>query len=267
MNDKNKSLTRISSVQRALKVLDFVAANLEGVEVKEVAYGMKINVSTCYHILNTLLDEDYIAKKLDGRYVLGTKIPRLNHSFVHSLSPERRLVEELYVLQKETGETAYLLGVKEENKIVIQTIAESDQAIRVNALYIGYSGNYHARAAAKIILAYWDEQKLNRYFQAYSFVKFTEKTPSDLHQLRTQLERIRNDGFCLEEEEFSIGICCVSAPIFGQGGEPIGSFGLTVPKERFLQKKQFLLEKVVSLAKKSSAFMGYFEDFASKISY
>jgi IclR family transcriptional regulator, acetate operon repressor len=226
---------------------------MDGYEVKEISYGNKLNLSTCYHILNTLQDEEYVTKRLDGKYTLGPKIPRLFNAFSKTATPVLEVLNELH---KDTDETAYLVGVK-DNKIIVQSSIESTQSLRVSPLYIGYSENHHARATSKSILAYWEEREIREFFLDYVFNQLTEKTPQNLNQIYEQLTSIRLQGFSLEEEEFSVGICGIAAPILGPLGRPIGAFGLSIPKERYLQMKEDLIERVVTATKKVSKLTGY----------
>jgi DNA-binding IclR family transcriptional regulator len=253
LEKKSKTITRIASVRKALQILDFVSRNIDGFEIKEISYGVKINLSTCYHLINTLIDEEYLTKQPSGKYIIGPTIPRLFTAFNRTATP---VLEVLNELQKETQETAYLVGVM-DNKIIIQSTIESNQLLRVIPLYVGYAENHHARATSKVIIAYWREEEIQRFFADYEFVKLTDKTPLSLEHLMPQLKTIYEQGYCVEEEEFAIGICCVSAPIFGPRGGPIGSFGLNVPKERFLANKQELIEKILTATHKVSVIAGY----------
>jgi DNA-binding IclR family transcriptional regulator len=74
MNTKKRG-TRITSIQRALRILDFIGTSPNGFQVKEIAYALNINLSTCYHILNTLVDEGYVIKRENFNYVLDAKLP------------------------------------------------------------------------------------------------------------------------------------------------------------------------------------------------
>ena len=194
-----KNVTRISSLQKALRVLDFIGVYPEGCEIKEVSYGIGINISTCYHILNTLVDEDYLMKQVDGRYILGPKIPSLNNAFINSMNPEISLLNELNNLHKQTGETVNLLSVN-ANEIFIQSVIEGIHPLKVGTLYKGYSGNDHARSSVKSILAYWQEEEINKRFEEYNFIKFTSKTPGNLMELKAELRKIRKQGFSLDVE-------------------------------------------------------------------
>jgi DNA-binding IclR family transcriptional regulator len=250
---QTQTQTRIASVRKALHVLDFISRDVDGFEVKEISYGVGLNLSTCYHILNTLLDEAYLTKRASGRYTLGPKIPRLFNAFNSTATP---VLEVLNDLQQETQETAYLVGVKDK-KIIIQSAIESFQILRVTPLYVGYNENHHARATSKVIVSYWNENEINQFFSEYEFVRFTDNTPSNLDELMAQFKMVRSQGYCVEEEEFALGICCIAAPIFSAMGWPIGSFGLSIPKERYLAGKNKLIEKVITATQKVSILAGH----------
>ncbi len=65
-----KSLVR--SLQRGLQIINLVAA--EGpVHAKLVARTVKLSLPTAYHLLRTLVHDDYLVRLDDGRYVLGER--------------------------------------------------------------------------------------------------------------------------------------------------------------------------------------------------
>lgn len=65
-----KSLVR--SLQRGLQIINLVAA--EGpLHAKLVARSVKLPLPTAYHLLRTLVHDDYLARLDDGTYVLGDR--------------------------------------------------------------------------------------------------------------------------------------------------------------------------------------------------
>lgn len=50
----------LQSVQRALRVLNLIAEHPEGLSARQISYALSLNISTCYHILNTLLVAGYL---------------------------------------------------------------------------------------------------------------------------------------------------------------------------------------------------------------
>src|SRR5579864_9811078 len=82
----------LHSVQRALRVLSLVAEHPQGLSAREISNALGLNISTCYHILNTLLASDYLDRHPHNQiYLLGPQIPFLNNAFVQSLAGQETL--------------------------------------------------------------------------------------------------------------------------------------------------------------------------------
>ncbi|MCX2930847.1 helix-turn-helix domain-containing protein [Mycobacterium sp. CVI_P3] len=70
MVSPEKSLVR--SLQRGLQIINIVAA--EGpLHAKLVARSVKLPLPTAYHLLRTLVYDDYLVRLDDGTYVLGDR--------------------------------------------------------------------------------------------------------------------------------------------------------------------------------------------------
>jgi IclR family acetate operon transcriptional repressor len=65
------SPTLIQSVQRALRLVEAVAATDGRAQAKELARTVSLSLSTTYHLLRTLVHEGYLRRLDDGSYVLG----------------------------------------------------------------------------------------------------------------------------------------------------------------------------------------------------
>ncbi|GAB3216564.1 helix-turn-helix domain-containing protein [Mycolicibacterium hippocampi] len=62
--------TLVRSLQRGLQIINVVAA--EGpIHAKLVARTVKLPLPTAYHLLRTLVHDDYLVRLDDGSYVLG----------------------------------------------------------------------------------------------------------------------------------------------------------------------------------------------------
>jgi hypothetical protein len=59
-----------------------------------------------------------------------------------------------------------------------------------------------------------------------------------------ELQNIRRQGYALDLEEFSEGICCVSAPFLDADGTPAGSFTVALPVARFQRSQRDMVAAV-----------------------
>ncbi len=76
-----KEKTRIRSVSKALQILNLLGKNPRGLLIKEISIDLRLNLSTTYHLINTLLDYGYVIKTKDDVYSVGYQIPFLNNAF------------------------------------------------------------------------------------------------------------------------------------------------------------------------------------------
>src|SRR5258708_18537579 len=95
----------LHAVQRALLVLSLVAEHPQGLTAREISHALGINISTCYHILNTLAASGYLDRQPHNQvYLLGPQIPFLNNAFVQSLASQ----EVVPPLEDTTWSTGFL---------------------------------------------------------------------------------------------------------------------------------------------------------------
>ncbi|WP_044747471.1 IclR family transcriptional regulator [Bacillus alveayuensis] len=255
---KVKEKTRIKSVSKAIQILEILAKNPKGLLIKEISIELKINLSTTYHLINTLLDYRYVNKLEDDVYILGYQIPFLHNAFLQSQTSHSILNTHLQELSNVTQETVYL-GQEVNGEIILTGIIECPQAIKVNALYIGYKDYTYARALPKSIMAFWSDEKIKEYFKGKTFEKITESTPSSLDELMDELIEVKKRGYCLDEQGFTRGICCIAFPVFDAFKNPIASYSIAMPYERYKQHKEEYIKKVSIVAKKASKYFGHYE--------
>ncbi len=62
------------------------------------------------------------------------------------------------------------------------------------------------------------------------------------------MERIREQGYAVDVEEFSPGVACVAAPIL-VNNIPIGAYSVSAPVARFRKGEVQLIDAVVSAAR------------------
>src|SRR4028118_612518 len=68
--------TKYKSVRRVLRIMDVVSQRGEGLPAKELAREIGTNLSSCYYLLNILVEEGYIEKiPRCGGYRMGPAIP------------------------------------------------------------------------------------------------------------------------------------------------------------------------------------------------
>lgn len=247
--------TTLQTVQRALSYLEVVANAARPLRPKDVARELGVNVTTGYHLLNTLLQRGYLVKEADGTLQIGSRVAVLHHGFVKRFAVGgalRRVVDELGL---STGETTYLTGYSSEG-VVIQAVREATQAVAVTGLKVGFSGSEHVRASGKAVLAFLPKDEWVAVVSRSAGKMSKRKTADLMEQLEPELERVRQKGWSVDTGRFDDGVSCVAAPYFGADGTVLGSIAISAPSDRFSGTIDALTEAVVKAGDEISDLLG-----------
>jgi IclR family acetate operon transcriptional repressor len=237
--------TRIRSVARASHVLLWVARQPHGATAKEIAAAHDLALPTTYHLLNTLVDEGMLAKDLHRRYILGRSAAILAEAHLRSKAVPDTLLNGLRDLARRTEETAYLADWGEYDIRVLASV-EGRQLVRVAEVGSGTYEHGHARANGKVLLAYASPEVREAYLRTHPLVPVTKNTICEPTQFEQELERVRERGYAYDHEEYAPGVCCVGAPLL-TNGQVIGALGLSVPTERFEERRAELTATLLEI--------------------
>jgi len=84
----------------------------------------------------------------------------------------------------------------------------------------------HCTALGKALLAFGDVE-IPRTLE-----RFTPKTIKSKRALQEHLEKIRQIGYAVDDEEFDPGVRCIAVPVFDFRGKAIGAIGISGPSTR-----------------------------------
>jgi IclR family transcriptional regulator, acetate operon repressor len=242
--EKPANGTRIQSVSRGCRLLMWIANRPHGATAKEAAFATRIAVPTTYHLLNTLVDEGFLAKDRHRRYTLGRSAALLAQAYLRGSAVPEFLLTALRQVADLTGETAYLVDWGEHDIRVLASV-ESRNIVRVAEVAAGPYEAAHARANGKVLLAHaWPEVR-EAYLKQHPLERRSDSTICDLAQFEAELEAIRLRGYAFDLEEFSPGVCCVAAPIH-EGGTVIAALGISVPADRFAKAEASLTRDLLT---------------------
>jgi len=220
----------IQSVDRALYLLETIAEAGGEATLTELANRTGLNISTCHHLLATLIKRGF-ATKVPGRrlYALGARIFFLSHACLQVDLP-RRAEPYMEAINQATGETVHLAALQGDS-VVVLAVREARHAVRVDTGKVGKLDAPHATSIGKAILAWLPENEINRML-AGGMQRFTDKTITGIPELLESLRRVRRNGYALDREEYLPGVICIGAAIRDQAGTVIGAISSSTPLMR-----------------------------------
>lgn len=245
----------IQSVDRALFLLETIAEAGGETTLTDLANRTGLNISTCHHLLATLIQRGFVAK-VPGRrlYALGARILYLGHTCLQVDLP-RRAQPYLEAVNRATGETVHLAALQGD-AIANLAVREAQHAVRVETGKIGKVDGPHATAAGKAIMAWLPEDETRRILTG-GLKRFTENTITDFDDFFESLRPVRRLGFAMEREEYKPGVLCVAAAIRDQAGTVIGSISASMPLMRATEEHIALVrDEIINATRGLSAEFG-----------
>lgn len=223
----------IGSAQRALRVLEIVASEGDGIAAKAVARRAGFKLSTTYHLLNTLVHEGYLIRLGHGRgFGLGYKVGGLYQQLCAELDVAPDLQEELTALHRRARAAAYYT-VFRDTEIVVAAVADSPEYPRAKPLDFGFHEAAHATAFGKVLLASLPARARRDYLEGAGLARLTSHTTVREPDLDGELEHVAKAGMALEIEEFQPELACLSAPVLDAQNRVAGAVAFSVPANQF----------------------------------
>lgn len=242
------------TISRAFAVLRLFRDHGTELGVGQVAQELGLNLTTVHRIMRALVAEGYLAQDAESeRYYLGTAALLLGQAAHRNFGLDV-VYPVLQNLAAQTGESVNL-GVLADNVAVVVERIESPQALRFTQPP-GTRVALHASAMGKALLAF-NADVYRQFLQGKSRLKtITPKTHSTSKSLSKDLEQTRVRGWSIDDEESTLGVRCVGAPIRDASGNSRAAIAVQAPAVRMPDERFAELgPETASVAKKISALL------------
>ena len=233
---RNKPGQLVKSLDRALDILERIIEHNKPLGITEISEGTDLHKSTVYRLVDTLCYRGYLTHDSEtGKYKIGMKFFELGSRVINNLDLRTQAKPYLYELEDKTGETVHL-GVLEETEMIYIDKVESRKTIRMES-QVGKRVHTHNTALGKVTLAHLPEEDVEYIIDKAGLPKYTENTITDEEELKSELEKVHDQGFAVDDEESEKGIRCIAGPIFGHDGEILAAFSISGPANRMTEAK------------------------------
>ncbi|HXN21148.1 MAG TPA: IclR family transcriptional regulator [Candidatus Dormibacteraeota bacterium] len=246
----------VGVISKVFRILDAIQGAPSGLVLKQISEVTAINKSTAYRFLKHMEREGYLIHTESGAYLIGPKLSQMgtqNNNHAALQTGARTILWELW---KSTQETVNL-GVLDRSTVLYIDVIESPHEFRLSSR-VGIRRPLHATALGKALCAYLPDEMLQRTLDGIVFQSLTPNTIMNLVQFRRELDRVRQEGYALDDEETTLGARCVSVPIFGNRHEPVAAISVSGPVTRVGRDQlPSLSAAVIEASRKISAAMGF----------
>lgn len=227
----------IQSLQRALNIMNCVAAAHGWIGVREIARSTGLKVTTAQQLLKTLQAENYLDfDESSRRYRIGLAALMLSEGNDITRVLNEIVDPYMQTLLNESSETVAALAIH-KNRVVVVNWKQSPNLLAVVHPRDYFVENPHLMASGLALLAFLPEEQRRRYAESQPLGTFKGATPQTAEELMVLLERVAAEGFAVTENVVDSGVTAIGVPVFGKDGKILLSLGCSAPTIRMPSEK------------------------------
>ncbi|MBI3949315.1 MAG: IclR family transcriptional regulator [Acidobacteria bacterium] len=215
-----------TAVVRALTILEAVAQRSGGLTNSEISRRLEIPKSSASYILRTLEQEGYLRRdRHTGKYRLGLKVLNLSHRVLLGLDIRELALPVLRQLVERSHLTAHLAILDHGEAVYIEKV-DAPGFIKMDT-WVGRRLPIHTTGVGKALVAHLPEAEAKAILKEQGLRKMTSKTITAHSAYLRELEKIRAQGYAVDDEENNLGVRCVAAPVFDSLGRVEAAVGVS----------------------------------------
>lgn len=240
MPERKASTAGVQVLHKAIDILDALRGANDGASLADLSAESGMPKPTVYRILATLESRGYLERGAGPVYRISRKLseaPRDTTAEQRLVKAARPILERLAESCRETLN----LGVLDGGEVLVIETIESQQAVRMTSK-IGNRRYPHSTALGKVLIADLPEREMLRLVRSKGMPKFTAATIVKEKDLLVELERVRTQGFAIDNTENEPDGRCIAAPIMDGQRKVIGALSISGPLPRMTvgRTKSFL---------------------------
>ncbi|GAB3269201.1 IclR family transcriptional regulator domain-containing protein [Kineosporia babensis] len=219
----------LQSLTRGLAVIKCFDAEHADLSLSDVARRSGTSRATARRILHTLEDLGYVRLR-DGRFSLTPRLLELGGAYLASSSLPALARPHLSDLTAACDESSSLSELDGDEIVYVARVERR----RIMSVAIGLGTRFPAYATSmgRVLLAGQPAEWAAEYVSRVELVGLTARTIVDGEELRAELERVRDQGWCLVDEELEPGLRSIAAPVRDADGRVVAAVNVSTTTRR-----------------------------------
>lgn len=247
----------VRSVEKALSILEAVAAERDGLTAQQISDRFNLPYATAHRMVTTLSRLGYLHFQRSHKiYRIGPRVLRLYNPGTHQATLGRLVYPHLAKLSQESGAAVHLAVRSGQEVVYLDTVLPPDAYARYTP--VGTRAPVHSTALGKALLAFSPDEEIDETLENYEFRAFTPNTITSESDMRQAIELVRSNGFSFDDEESTLGLHCVASVIVNAHGLPEAAISISSEKSPFTEADLHNhAARVCDVCREASAALGF----------
>lgn len=222
------------SLSHGLAILASFDADHPTLGIADMADRLSMSRSTTHRYATTLAELGYLEQNSSRRYRLTPRAADLGQAALSAMSlrePARGALEELRL---RTGRSVSLAILAGSEALLVDRL-RGWRGLHEMDLRLGSASRMplHCTAVGKVLLAQLPQDKQRELLATLSLGRRGPGGITGKRALREELERVREQGYAIDDEEFAAGLLAIAVPVRDGEGLGFAAIGVAVPAKVF----------------------------------
>lgn len=218
------STPRNQSVRKAFALLQSFRGPDEWVTNAELGRRAHLSEAAAHRLMRTLEEMGVVIRNSRGCYRpgmllallskgvdIGDLVRMTSHQDITNLALEMKAVVHVGIL---------------EDGMVTYTAKAGDPACIPVLTQVGSQLEAYCSALGKVLLAGLPAEQLEEFLRDGRFVALTDRTITDVAGLRSEISKVREQGYAIDDREISQNVYCIGVPVLDPHGQTIAAVSL-----------------------------------------
>lgn len=229
--ERDSSAGALVGLDRAVAILESLKSAKGPLTLAEVSRATGLREPTALRYVTALRGHRLVRRDPDtGRYTLGVRLFEFGQHALGAVDPRKAALPVMDKLLERFGETVEL-AMREGDRLLILEARAGLHSVSKGAK-VGETDPWHSTSLGKALLAELPSEECRELLERVGMPGFTSRTITDPQVLLIALERVRGDGFAVDDEESEEGLRCVGAAIHDAAGEARFALSVSAPGHR-----------------------------------
>lgn len=205
----------VQGLERGLAVIRSFSPEAPRLTIAQVAERTGLTRAAARRYLKTLETLGYVIQTGD-RFSLTPRLLDLGFTYLSTLDVTS-VAQPFMERVTNTLHESCSVSVLDNHDVVYVARRAANRIMSIN-LAVGSRLPAHATSMGKVLLAHLPKEELKRYFASVGRESLTVNTVTGERALRAVLDKVRNNGWAVADEELELGVRSAAAPLFGRDG-------------------------------------------------
>lgn len=245
------------AAERVLDILELFLGASE-LNLTEIASRAHLTRSTAFKLLSVLEQRGYVCRGQSGeKYRIDLQAFRVGRQYLVNQGGLTHVARPaLEDLARFAPGVTSKLSILTHGRVVLLDYVEIDPT-GPDSRVIGLEQRAYCTALGKVLLAGQPDDVLAALLDELALEWRTPNTITNRQALLATLEQVRVQGYAIDDEESTLGLIAVAAPIYNERGRVIAAMSVSGIKSALHADVPLMVERVCLAARRTSEQLGF----------